>query len=70
MDIIDQASSYQTKQTALALANHLAKHKKTHIQSAEACLECGEAIAQARKEAVKGCQFCIRCQEIAEKGKL
>lgn len=71
MDVFDKASALETKQTEVALANHMARQKHSVAEpSAEECLECDKAIPKARQEAVKGCEYCAHCQHLLEQGKL
>lgn len=36
-------------------------------ESAEFCIECGEAISEARRKALPGVRYCIHCQQQHEK---
>lgn len=75
MDIFDNASALEEKQTEMALAAHFKKQKQQQKlslvkSSASDCIECGEAIAIARQQAIQGCQYCTSCQGLIEQGKL
>lgn len=43
-------------------------HSQLHSgESAEFCIECGEAIPVARRQALPGVQLCIACQSALDK---
>ncbi|MUK91567.1 TraR/DksA family transcriptional regulator [Aliivibrio fischeri] len=66
-DVIDQASSLETKLNEVALANQLARAKSVKQQeSAKECGECGDPIPEERRQKVPGCQFCTPCQSARE----
>lgn len=71
MDALDQASSLETKQRQMAIAQHSARQKKQSTQmSASNCIECGALIPKGRRKAITGCQYCAHCQHLIEQGKL
>lgn len=75
MNVFDNASAIETKQTEMALTAHFRKQEQQLKQSlvkssASDCVECGDAIAIARQQAIQGCQYCTSCQGLIEQGKL
>jgi phage/conjugal plasmid C-4 type zinc finger TraR family protein len=69
-DVYDQASVFETRDRALALARHAARADlagKTMADSARVCAVCGDRIPAARRRAIPGVQTCVDCQHDLER---
>lgn len=62
-DVFDQASTIEAKFTEVALANQLARARRSEQrESAYECGECGDPIPEQRRQKVPGCKYCTPCQ--------
>lgn len=63
----DRAAENEQRQTAVALANQLARNKKLKNQTGTVdCIECGEEIPAIRRKALPHTTLCFDCQTIKE----